>query len=150
MHRSPCIASNWCFNGAVCWKLQRVKWVSGWLLKAVMFHLAMNHVIRFWMDWQWKYCFSSAFIIKIQTKSLVICVIGIPTQQKTPQITTRSYISYFITLTSHDVLWQRTPFHQVITQSRVSIHFPDLLARCLSWLRTSYTSHLISLSFTSR
>lgn len=28
MHRSPCIASNWRFNGAVCWRL-RVKGVSG-------------------------------------------------------------------------------------------------------------------------
>lgn len=82
MHRSPCIASNWCFNGAVCWRLQRVKRVSGWLLKAVMFHLAMNHVVGFWMDWQWRYGFSSAFIIKIQTESPVLCVIWTPTRQK--------------------------------------------------------------------
>lgn len=47
MHRSPRTASNWCFNGAVCWRLQRVKWVSGWLLKAVMFRLAIEPLCQF-------------------------------------------------------------------------------------------------------
>lgn len=99
MHRSPCIASNWCFNGAVCWRLQRVKWVSCCLLKAVMFHLAMNHVVNFWMDWQWKYCFSSAFILKIQTESLVL-VMWIPTQQtKTDNYMFLHILLYYINIT---------------------------------------------------